>query len=55
MLSPDEVGGMGVFYDEARPAFHWSYHTPYLQVSIQTIILYVVIHRDSVCLGPNQF
>ncbi|CAM9854120.1 unnamed protein product, partial [Laminaria digitata] len=31
MLSPSEVGGMDEFYDEARPCFHWSYHSPYLQ------------------------
>lgn len=32
MLSPGEIGAMGAFYDEARPCFHWSYHSPYLQV-----------------------
>lgn len=32
MLSPEEIGTMGAFYDEARPCFHWSYHSPYLQV-----------------------
>lgn len=32
MLSPEEVGAMGNFYDEARPSFQWSYHSPYLQV-----------------------
>jgi len=32
MLSPEEVGTMGPFYDETRPCFQWSYHSPYLQV-----------------------
>lgn len=32
MLSPEEIGTMGTFYDETRPCFHWSYHSPYLQV-----------------------
>ncbi|CAM9540792.1 unnamed protein product [Scytosiphon promiscuus] len=31
MLSPEEVGAMDAFYDESRPCFHWSYHSPYLQ------------------------
>ena len=35
MLSPNEVGAMDSFYDEARPIFHWSYHSPYLQASRQ--------------------
>lgn len=32
MLSPEEIGAMGAFYHETRPCFHWSYHSPYLQV-----------------------
>ncbi|CAM9309198.1 unnamed protein product, partial [Ectocarpus fasciculatus] len=33
MLSPEEVGAMDAFYDELRPSYHWSYHSPYLQAS----------------------
>ncbi|CAM9243711.1 unnamed protein product [Ectocarpus sp. 4 AP-2014] len=28
MLSPEEVGAMDIFYDELRPCYHWSYHSP---------------------------
>ncbi|CAM9252372.1 unnamed protein product [Ectocarpus sp. 12 AP-2014] len=28
MLSPEEVGAMDAFYDELRPCYHWSYHSP---------------------------
>ncbi|CAM9145767.1 unnamed protein product [Ectocarpus sp. 8 AP-2014] len=28
MLSPEEIGAMDAFYDELRPCYHWSYHSP---------------------------
>eukprot|EP00903_Cladosiphon_okamuranus_P007797 g7546.t1 len=37
MLSPEEIGAMGAFYDETRPCFHWSYHSPYLQEFLEKL------------------
>lgn len=37
MLSPEEIGAMDAFYDETRPCFHWSYHSPYLQVPLYSL------------------
>lgn len=39
---------MGAFYDETRPCFHWSYHSPYLQVLLYLLSCLLLVSPSKV-------
>ena len=54
MLSPEEIGAMGAFYDETRPCFHWSYHSPHLQVPTQCDLASCSRGHDGIVLSDLE-